>query len=112
MEVLLRSVESVENSLPVLYFDLDESQGSISAMNGDPTHQTECYGDVKTLKFLRDMRANTEAKTRLKPMIWNTSAAAQSVMRMRDKKPYKVKLDKKADLFGMGSNKHYPGKSI
>ena len=43
---LLRSIEFVKNDLPVVNLNLDESKGLIDAMNNDPEHLTECYGNM------------------------------------------------------------------
>ncbi len=106
MEVLLRSVEFVESSLPVLYFDLDESLGTISAMNSDPEHQTECYGDVK-IQIPKGYESEYGGENKTKTYELEYIRGRGNSTWMCDKKPYKVKLDKKADLFGMGSNKHW-----
>ena len=45
--ILLRSIEFAENpGIPVMYFHIDEDQGSIEAMNNDTDHKTQCYGSV------------------------------------------------------------------
>ena len=44
--VLLRSIQFVQESIPTVSFDIDESLGSISEMNGDSSHNTECYGKM------------------------------------------------------------------
>ena len=43
---MLRSVTFAKSTVPVMYFHIDETQGSIDAMNNSPNHDTECYGDV------------------------------------------------------------------
>ena len=40
--VLLRSFEFAQSTLPVLWFDIDESLGTVAAMNSDPDHNVEC----------------------------------------------------------------------
>ena len=44
--MLLRSIQFVQESIPTVSFDIDESLGSISEMNGDSSHNTECYGKM------------------------------------------------------------------
>ena len=105
--VLLRSVEFVESSLPILYFDIDESTTSISQMNSDDEHNTECYGSVT-------VQVPDGYKSEYSDEVFTTETYELDYIRGRgnstwstDKKPYKVKLDKKKDLFGMGENKHW-----
>ena len=106
--LILKSVEFAKTTIPVVYFDIDESQGTIDDMNESPDHSARCYGSVDiqvpdgyvseytgqvetdytnmALEYIRGRGNST----------WNT-----------DKKPYKFKLDKGVDLFGMGKNKHW-----
>ena len=106
--VLLRSIEFCESSIPVMYFNIDESLGSISAMNSSEDHSVECYGTVDVQvpddyvseydgKVMDDMKGLKLEYIRGRGnSTWGT-----------DKKPYKVKFDKKQDFFGMGKNKHW-----
>ena len=36
----------VNNGIPVIYLNIDESKGTIDAMNSDPKHNTYCYGTM------------------------------------------------------------------
>ena len=105
--VLLRSLEFAESSIPVLYFDIDENKGSIDAMNASPDHSVECYGTVSievpdgwTCEFSDQVQSIEGLKLEYLRGRGNSTWDA-------DKKPYKMKLDKKTDLFGMGANKHW-----
>ena len=111
-QVLLRSFEFAANSLPVLYFDLDETQGTIEAMNNSYDHSRECYGTMRVQtpagyasEYAEDAQpsAAVDEKTYELEYIRGRGNSTWDT----DKKPYKVKLDKKADLFGMGANKHW-----
>lgn len=104
---LLRFIEFVKNDLPVVNLNLDESKGLIDAMNNDPEHLTECYGDV-TLQIPEGYRSEYSDKT------FSTTTYELEYVRGRgnstwsvDKKPYKMKFKNKADLFGMGKSKHW-----
>ena len=110
--VLLRTIQFVPESIPIVSFELDEELGSIADMNGDPEHSLECYGKMKITVpegFAADFGDDPEKAAK------DTSGSyALDYIRGRgnstwivDKKPYKIKLDKKADLFGMGENKHW-----
>lgn len=105
---LLRSIEFAESSLPVVYLNIDETQGAIAAMNADPEHETECYGSM-TLQVPDGYRSEYAPDQK-----FSTQTYELEYIRGRgnstwgcDKKPYKLKLEKKADLLGMGKNKHW-----
>ncbi|MCR5628419.1 CotH kinase family protein [Eubacterium sp.] len=96
--IYLESMFFIEGSTPVLDFDLDTDFPGIEAVNGSKYHTVESTGDMYTeikgedkdqkyeLEYIRGRGNST----------WQAS-----------KKPYKVKFDKKIDLFGMGANKHW-----
>ena len=107
IKVLLRSIEFMEESIPTLYFDIDESLGSVSAMNGDPEHDTECYGRV-TVQIPDGFQCEyTDQPLQTQTYDLEYIRGRGNSTWDADKKPYKVKLDKKSDLFGMGKNKHW-----
>ncbi len=104
---LLRYIEFVKNDLPVVNLNLDESKGLIDAMNSDPEHLTECYGNM-TLQIPEGYHSEYSDKT------FSTTTYELEYIRGRgnstwsvDKKPYKMKFKNKADLFGMGKSKHW-----
>ena len=111
-QLLLRSFEFAANSLPVLYFDIDESQGTIEAMNSSSDHSIECYGTMRVQTpagYVSEYIENAQPTTDVAEETYDLE-----YIRGRgnstwdgDKRPYKVKLDEKADLFGMGSNSHW-----
>ncbi len=103
----MRSLTFMKSDIPMVDFDLDETQGSIDAMNGDDQHDTECYGNV-TIRVPEGYQSEYSDKE------YTTETYALDYIRGRgnstwsaDKKPYKFKLDKKQDLLGMGKNKHW-----
>lgn len=107
VKVFLRSIEFAKSTIPTLYFNLDESQGTVEAMNNSFDHSEECYGSmsievpdgyksVDTGKKLSGGTYDLEYIRGRGNSTWDT-----------DKKPYKIKLDKKADLLGLGKNKHW-----
>ncbi|MDE6567220.1 MAG: CotH kinase family protein [Lachnospiraceae bacterium] len=110
--ILLRSLQFVQDSIPVISFDLDEEMGTISDMNSDQDHATECYGkmnitvpDGYAAEYGKD--AAQAAKDTAGSYDLDYIRGRGNSTWMMPKKPYKVKLDKKADLFGMGANKHW-----
>ena len=111
VSVLLRGFEFMkEDGLPTVYFDIDESIQPISAMNNDSNHETECFGNM-TLKIPAGYKSEyggekyTDAVSTTYPMEYIRGRGNSTWM--ADKKPYKVKLEKKADLLNMGANKHW-----
>ena len=105
--ILLRSFEFAELSLPVMYFDIDESKGSIGAMNSSQDHSAECYGTV-TIQVpdgFENEYGTVQETTQ--PLTLEYMRGRGNSTWYADKKPYKVKLKDKKDLFGMGANKHW-----
>ena len=98
----------VDHGIPVIYIHVDESQGTIEDMNRDPEHNTTCVGtmDIVVPEGFRfsDM-PDTELQN-LSGLAMTIRGRGNSTWKY-DKKPYKIKLDKKADLLGMGANKHW-----
>lgn len=107
LKLLFRSVTFMKNDIPMIDFSIDESMGSIAEMNGDVEHNTECYGNM-TLRIPEGYQSEYSNEK------YETQTYELDYIRGRgnstwasDKKPYKVKLDKKQDLLGMGANKHW-----
>ena len=97
-----------EQTLPVLNFTIDEEKGSIEAMNADTEHKTECYGSF-TIEMPKDYTCEYGS-----PEFVPKDTYELAYIRGRGnttwkakKKPYKIKLESKADLFHMGKNKHW-----
>lgn len=103
----ISSIEFVESTVPTIYFNIDESEGTIAEMNGSSDHSAECYGSM-TMTVPDNYTCEYTGKkakggTYQLEYIRGRGNSTWSV----DKKPYKIKLDKKADLLGMGKNKHW-----
>ena len=109
--VLLRSMQFIQASVPVLYFTIDESQGTIADMNADRAHQAECHGSV-TITVPDGYKGGYNIND-AEPFAGGTYAIdyirgrGNSSWTLFDKKPYKLKLTEDVDLFGMGANKHW-----
>ncbi|MCQ2508466.1 MAG: CotH kinase family protein [Dorea sp.] len=99
--------EFVESSVPVIYVNIDEADGTIGEMNSSEDHSAECYGSmsikvpagytsVDSGKALSGGDYNLEYIRGRGNSTWNAS-----------KKPYKIKLSDGAKLLGMGKNKHW-----
>lgn len=109
---VLRTVTFAKSTVPVMYFNIDESQGSIDGMNNSPDHDTECYGNV-TIEIPDEYRceyADAEGRTdNLKTKTYDLEyiRGRGNSTWSTPKKPYKLKFSKKQDLFNMGKNKHW-----
>ena len=107
--VLLRSIHFVKSSVPVLYLTIDESLGSIQAMNDSANHSAECYGDMAITvpdSWQSPYEQGTEKYTGGSYTLDYIRGRGNSTWDM-NKKPYKIKISNSSDLFHMGSNKHW-----
>ena len=104
-EFELRSLEFKTGAIPTLYFDIDESYGTIEAMNKDKENSCrgsmlvsipEGYESQYTEQALKDLVCDVETIHGRGNSTWDC-----------DKKPYTMKLAQKEDLFGMGSAKKW-----
>ena len=110
--VLLRSIRFCKTTVPVMYFNIDESQGTIEAMNNSNDHSAECYGKVDLVvpdEFNNDDTFKEEylPQESLYGLDLEYIRGRGNSTWLHEKKPYKVKLDKAQDLFGFGKNKHW-----
>ena len=98
----------VDNGIPVVYLYIDESRGTIEDMIKSPDHSTYCYGklsiDVPDGFHYSDFPEL--ACEDFEDLDMSIRGRGNSTWR-ENKKPFKIKLDKKADLFGLGKNKHW-----
>ena len=88
------TVKTVKGSAGVepMFLELDESQGTIEAMNSDKTHETKCVGVVVFDGAERPMTMKGRGNS-----TWGLP-----------KKPYNITLDKKAELIsGVGETKKW-----
>ena len=99
---------TADNGIPVIYIDIDESQGTISDMNSSPDHTAECHGSIN---IVVPDDYNCEYSDKVKSIknleLDYIRGRGTSTWIMAEKKPYKIKLKKSTDLFGMGKNKHW-----
>ncbi|MBR1874144.1 MAG: CotH kinase family protein [Eubacterium sp.] len=105
-KVLLREILFAADDIPTVAVDIDESEGTIGEMNGDSNHKTECYGSmsIKTPDgYVSEYGGDDPSGTYEMEYIRGRGNSTWGP----DKRPYKIKLNKGADLFGMGSNKHW-----
>ncbi len=98
----------LSSGFPLLKIEIDESKGTIADMNQDPEHETRCYGGVRidipngySSEYENKIYAKASSQTYVLDYIRGRGNSTWNA----PKKPYKIKLGKKADLFGMGSDK-------
>ena len=88
------STRMLISKLPVVYIDIK---------NGEEITTKEPYRDavikIQSNDVYKDMGAQYEGKTEIKGRGNSTWSLP--------KKPYRLKLDKKSNVFGMGKNKHW-----
>ncbi|MBQ3281147.1 MAG: CotH kinase family protein [Eubacterium sp.] len=100
-----------DNGIPVVTVTIDEQAdgyATIEEMNNDDYHKAECYGTVKIdvpegfhYSDFPDAVCESFAESAMEirgrgNTTWNN-----------DKKPYKIKLKKKASMLGFGENSHW-----
>lgn len=103
--------ESVYDAkIPVLELVIDESKGSIADMNQDPEHETRCTGEMKlhipagyTCEYGGQEYQEAVTETYALDYIRGRGNSTWSA----SKKPYRLKLEDKADLLGMGAEKNW-----
>ncbi len=104
--ILLRSIEFAESSIPVVYFDIDESNVTIDDMLDNKTNR--CTGSVSIKVpdgYVSEYTGSAESDYNNLKLEYVRGRGNSTWF--ADKKAFKFKLDKKQDLFGMGSNKHW-----
>lgn len=110
--VAIRSLQFCKTTVPVMYINIDESEGTVEAMNSSDDHSVECYGSVDLVvpdEFNDDSTFRDEYGTQksLYGLDLEYIRGRGNSTWSADKKPYKVKFDKAQDLFGFGKNKHW-----
>lgn len=101
--------ETSNGKIPVLHITIDESLGTIDDMNNDREHNKECYGSIHfTLPNNYTPEYGTIGiKDGEEMELDYIRGRGNSSWNNGDKKPYKIKLKQKENLFGMGANKHW-----
>jgi len=107
---MLRSLEFVQESLPTLYFNIDESDGkpTIADMNSDPKHEISCSGSMSIIMpdGYKNEYGGEQQKTDKQLQMDSISGRGNSTWHA-PKKPYKIKLTDKKNLFNMGKSKKW-----
>ncbi len=100
---------TVDNGIPVVYLNVDELQGTIEDMIASPDHSAYCYGTITIsvpegfhYSDFPDLTCES-----LEGMEMSMRGRGNSTWIKGEKKPFKIKLDKKTDVLGLGKNKHW-----
>lgn len=102
----------LDNGIPVLYLNIDEDKdgyGTIEEMINSPKHQDSCYGSLSIevpagFHYVDFPDLKCESLENLEMTI---RGRGNSTWERCSKKPFKIKLESKADIFGLGKNKHW-----
>ena len=98
----------VDNGIPVIYLNIDETRGTIEEMIASVDHSVYCYGTA-TLTVPEGFHysdypdVDLEGFTDLEMSIRGRGNSSWR----KSKKPFKIKLDKKTSVLGFGKNKHW-----
>ena len=98
-----------DNGIPVVYINIDESEGTIEDMLSSPDHSVYCYGTI-SIKVPEGFHYCDYPDIDLKNyenLKMSIRGRGNSTWNEKGKKPFKIKLDKKEDIFGFGKNKHW-----
>ncbi len=105
--LFLSSIFFTEGSTPVVDFSLDNEISTIDKVNGSELHTVMACGDMN-INVPDDYKSEFTGKSVA------SGSYEMEYIRGRgnstwlvDKKPYKIKLEKSSDLFGMGKSKHW-----
>ncbi len=104
------SVDDTANiAIPTLNITIDESKGTIEDMNSDVKHNKRCYGSINfTIPDYYTAEYDTIGIESGKDITLDyIKGRGNYSWNNGDKKPYKIKLKQKENLFGMGANKHW-----
>ena len=109
VQILVRSIEFAESTIPVLYFDIDESQGTIKDKNLSADKSAECTGKLNVLipeGFVSEYTGEGLSDITGLELKY-VRGRGNSTWTGAEKKPYKFKLEEGYDFFGMGKNKSW-----
>ena len=106
-DLYFESLFFTAGSTPVIDFDLDNEVNTIETINGSPQHTITGYGNMN-IKIPDGYQSEyTDEPLEDASYELDYIRGRGNSTWMVDKKPYKIKLEKKADLFGMGKSKHW-----
>ena len=100
--------EEINNGIPVIYINIDETKGTIAKMNGSEDHSVRCYGsvDIKVPAGYKSLYSEKVLETMEGLKLDYIRGRGNNTWK-NDKKPYTFKLEQKADILGMGEGKSW-----
>ncbi|MCR5793054.1 MAG: CotH kinase family protein [Lachnospiraceae bacterium] len=105
--LFFESMFFTEGSTPVLDFDLDNEVNTIDRINGSEKHTIMGYGDMNVEIPEGYVSEYTDKPLQSATYELDYIRGRGNSTWLTSKKPYKIKLDKSTDLFGMGKSKHW-----
>ncbi|WP_026834393.1 CotH kinase family protein [Eubacterium xylanophilum] len=103
----IESMFFTEGSTPVISIDVDKEINNMDAINGSPKHTVYGAGDM-TIEIPEGYKAQyTDDKLKSATYELEYIRGRGNSTWETEKKPYKLKLEKSSDLFGMGKSKHW-----
>ena len=100
---------TIDNGIPVVYLNIDESQGTIEEMIDSIDHSVYCYGTISIVVpegFHYSDFVDLACES-LEDLEMSIRGRGNSTWEMSPKKPFKIKLEEKTDVLGLGENKHW-----
>jgi uncharacterized protein YjdB len=98
-----------DNGIPVIYLNIDESEGTIEEMLASKDHSVYCYGTLSIevpegfhYSDFEDLPCES-----FSDLAMSIRGRGNTTWAHEGKRPFKIKLDKKTDIFGLGKNKHW-----
>ena len=98
-----------DNGLPVVVIEIDETEGhTIKDMNNSSDHSVKCYGSMSIIVPDGFRYCDLDiAPESLGPVPLDYIRGRGNSTWKAEKKPYRIKLENKTDVFGLGKNKHW-----
>ena len=108
----LEAAETAEpqNGIPLVIIEIDESEGNntIEEMNASEDHSVKCTGTMQIIVPEGFTYCDTDtAPESLGPVKLEYIRGRGQTTWEYPKKPYRIRLDKKANVLGLGENKHW-----
>ena len=107
--VMASETTDPDNGITVVYLTIDESKGTIEDMLSSPDHSIYCYGTVRieVPEGFRYADFQDVDCVSLEETGMSIRGRGNSTWDKSAKKPFKIKLDSKEDVLGLGENKHW-----
>ena len=114
-EQALQALEAAEaalpqNGIPLVIIEIDESEGNntIEEMNASEDHSVKCTGTMQIIVPEGFTYCDTDtAPESLGPVKLEYIRGRGQTTWEYPKKPYRIRLEKKANVLGLGENKHW-----